>query len=317
MSDIEPWTERSDRPAAADGAARAARQRDLGLANVPDARFDALARKIIEATGASAAMVNLVGEDRQYFAGLAGRPPAGPGEPAFLGDPGREMDMEHGFCVNVVARRKALVLDDIYSYPRFAGNPVVDELGVRSYLGAPLIDDDGTVLGTVCAIDPAPRSAEDQTSWGTHGLSVIKSVASEVVAEIRNRQKVGLVTADAPGSVLVVEAADLAILHVNAAHEQLFGALDALGADARRTYPGLEAVGILAAIDHVIRTGATAATAPVPVGDDGRSILFAVVPARLPGHDAALLTLGMVDADAPTCVAAAEHLAATLSGLSD
>ncbi len=31
---------------------------------------------------------------------------------------------------------------------RFAGNPVVDGIGIRSYLGAPLIDRNGTALGT-------------------------------------------------------------------------------------------------------------------------------------------------------------------------
>jgi hypothetical protein len=69
-----------------DGAEhRVARQRELGLSNVPDARFDALARKIVESTGALAAMVNFVGDQRQYFAGLAVNADAAPGDPALLG----------------------------------------------------------------------------------------------------------------------------------------------------------------------------------------------------------------------------------------
>lgn len=51
--------------------------------------------------------------------------------------PGRHMAREYGFCPHVVVRRKALVLEDVRDYPRFAGNPVVDEYGIRSYLGAP------------------------------------------------------------------------------------------------------------------------------------------------------------------------------------
>jgi GAF domain-containing protein len=57
-----------------------------------------------------------------------------------------------------VVRRKALVLDDVCDYPRFAGNPVVDKIGIRSYLGAPLLDDrTGTALGTVCVVATEPR----------------------------------------------------------------------------------------------------------------------------------------------------------------
>jgi GAF domain-containing protein len=266
-------------PSEADAAraaavARSVRHRDLSLAKVADSRFDELARKIVESTGATAAMVNLVGQDGQYFAGLHGKAPSSPGEPAFLGDPGREMDLDHGFCVSVVARRKALVLDDIYAYPRFAGNPVVDELGVRSYLGAPLIDDEGNVLGTVCAIDPAPRSAQDNTSWGQHGLQVIKAAADEVVAEIRSRQQIGKVTAAAQGSVMLAALPGLEVLHVNTAHEQLFGGVPELGGPAHESFPGLANVGVLAAVQHLQRTGEAAATAPVPLAEEGHTVLF-------------------------------------------
>ncbi|GAA3308660.1 hypothetical protein GCM10020295_71320 [Streptomyces cinereospinus] len=69
---------------------------------------------------------------------------------------GRFLPRDHGFCPHVVARRKALVLDDVRDYPRFAGNPVVDEYGVHSYLGAPLVDTTAMVLGTVCVADVSP-----------------------------------------------------------------------------------------------------------------------------------------------------------------
>jgi hypothetical protein len=315
MSDFETPAERPLGPAATDAEARAARQRELGLASVADARFDALARKVVEATGASAAMVNLIGGGRQYFIGLHANADTAPGAPAFLGDPGREMDLEHGFCVHVVARRKALVLDDIYAYPRFAGNPVVDELGVRSYLGAPLIDDEGNVLGTVCAIDPAVRSNEDNTAWGHRGLEAIKGVADEVVAEIKSRQRISLLTAAAPGPVLIVATPGLEVVHVNPAHEQFFGGVPELGI-AAAALPGLEGVGLLSAIEHVARTGEAAVTAPVRLAaDDERTALFAAVPARMPGHAGAVLALGMLDVGAAKCVAAAAEIAGQIAGV--
>jgi GAF domain-containing protein len=81
-----------------------------------------------------------------------------------------------------VVRRKALVLDDVCDYPRFAGNPVVDEIGIRSYLGAPLIDRTGTALGTICVVDIEPRP------WGRAGLATIKALAADLVARIHQRE---------------------------------------------------------------------------------------------------------------------------------
>lgn len=298
-----------DGPPLDDAEQRVVRQRELGLANMPDARFDELARKIVESTGALAAMVNLVGDQRQYFAGLAVKQDLGPGDPTLLGDPGREMDLDHGFCPHVVTRRKALVLDDIFAYPRFAGNPVVDELGVRSYLGAPIIDDDGTVLGTVCAVDPSP------TGWGHHGLEVIKGVAGEVIAEIRARQLVDSTISAAPGAVMIVSSPGLEVLYANAAHEQLFGAARQLGDPAGTTFPDLGPVGLLAALEQLQRTGEPCVTAPVRLAEDGRSVLFTVVPTRVSGHPQALLSLGMIDTEAAHCAGVARDLAANVAKL--
>lgn len=315
MTEYELPAHRLGGPPDGDAAARAERLRGLDMAQVSDLKFDALARKITEKTGAAAAMVNFIGQERQYFAGLHARAPQAPGEPQFVGDPGREMDMEHGFCVHVAARRKALVLDDIYAYPRFAGNPVVDEIGVRSYLGAPLIDDDGQVIGTVCAIDPAPRSAGENTSWGQQGLALIKSVADEVVAEIRTRQRVGAVTAAAAGTVMIVAAPGLEVLQANAAHEQLFGPIRALGTPAPEAFPDLARVGVLTALAQAGPTGEPVVTAPVPLADQTHTVLFAVVPVSMPGQSSARLILGMADTPAAECVATAQTLSTEIGGL--
>lgn len=93
---------------------------------------------------------------------------------------------DHGFCPHVVVRHKALVLEDVRDYPRFAGNPVVDEYGIRSYLGAPLIDSSGMALGTVCAADTAPRA------WGRPGLETIKALAAELVVRLERGTGDGL-----------------------------------------------------------------------------------------------------------------------------
>ncbi|MCX4966064.1 GAF domain-containing protein [Streptomyces sp. NBC_00654] len=176
-------------PVDRDGLVRAERLRALGLGERADTSFesfDAFADKVAEVTATPFSMVNFIDENRQFFAGL--HTPAGNRRGTDLGAAAagsgrsaRYMARDHGYCPHVLVRRKALVLDDVCDYPRFAGNPVVDEIGIRSYLGAPLIDRTGIALGTVCAVDTVPRP------WGRAGLATIKSLAQEIVVQIDRR----------------------------------------------------------------------------------------------------------------------------------
>ncbi|MFD5117220.1 GAF domain-containing protein [Streptomyces sp. NPDC058391] len=162
---------------------RIARHAALGLGqpgHAPHHAFDQFAAEL--AHGAARltsshsvpyAMVNLVGS-AQHFIGLH-NPVPDPQAPPGSGLPpvGREMPRDMGFCPHVVGRQKALVLADVRAYPRYAGNPVVDQFGILTYLGAPLIDSTGTVIGTVCVVGPEPRL------WGQEGLHYIKQRAVE------------------------------------------------------------------------------------------------------------------------------------------
>ncbi|MFF1464039.1 GAF domain-containing protein [Streptomyces sp. NPDC058330] len=175
-------------PADRDASVRGARLRSLGLGRRPDASFDsfdAFADRVAAVTSSPFSMVNFIDEERQFFAGLHTPPGAGGGHGpggAAAGSHFRHLARDHGYCPHVLARRKALVLDDVCDYPRFAGNPVVDGIGIRSYLGAPLIDGTGVALGTVCAVDTVPRA------WGREGLHTIKLLAGELVGHIGGRE---------------------------------------------------------------------------------------------------------------------------------
>lgn len=123
----------------------------LGLSTAPSEDFDEMARDMAEKAGFLYGFVNLFLEE-QTFVGLH-QPPADSGYVIV----GRTMSHDHGWCPEVVARKKALPLHDVHASPRFSGNHVVDAVGIRSYFGAPLIHESGTVLGTVCVIDPEKR----------------------------------------------------------------------------------------------------------------------------------------------------------------
>ncbi|WP_329030061.1 GAF domain-containing protein [Streptomyces sp. NBC_01423] len=177
-------------PVDSEAPARTRRLRGLGLGERDDAsfdNFDAFADRVAEVTDVPFSMVNFIDGNRQFYAGL--HTPAGTRRGSDLGataagsgSSGRYVALDHGYCPHVVVRRKALVLEDVCDYPRFAGNPVVDDIGIRSYLGAPLIDRTGIALGAVCAVDTVPRP------WGRAGLDTIKSLAQELVGHLHRRE---------------------------------------------------------------------------------------------------------------------------------
>lgn len=164
-------------PVDREAPARAVRLRELGLGERTDAELDAFARRVADVLGAPYTGVNFIGEERQFFAGLHHAAEAPPSR-----YPARVLPRDHGYCPHVVVRRRGLVLEDVRDFARFAGNAVVDESGVRSYVGAPLTDRRGIVLGTVCAVDVAPRR------WGMEGLATVKGLAAELVALLHERE---------------------------------------------------------------------------------------------------------------------------------
>ncbi|MFI1700374.1 GAF domain-containing protein [Streptomyces bobili] len=149
--------------------------RAFGLTG-PEPELDAFAAQLAQEAGVPYAMVNIFGAQQQFF-GLHT-----PGEDSELPTVGRAMPLDHGFCPEVVARKKALVLPDVFSSPRFAGNRVVDEIGIRTYAGVPLLHGD-TVLGTLCFVGPVERSL----STGRDSLALIKRRGSDVMEFLYRR----------------------------------------------------------------------------------------------------------------------------------
>src|SRR4030095_13626495 len=70
---------------------------------------------------------------------------------------------------------------------RFRNNPlVVSEPKVRFYAGAPLIDEEGYALGTICVLDRLPREfAPDQQA-------ALKAVSRLVLAQLEFRRNLML-----------------------------------------------------------------------------------------------------------------------------
>ncbi|WP_285572433.1 GAF domain-containing protein [Streptomyces sp. RTGN2] len=145
----------------------------LGVPAAANEELDELARDMAERAGFRYGFVNLFLEE-QTFVGLH-QPPADSGYVIV----GRTMRLDHGWCPDVMVRKKALPLHDVHASPRFSGNPVVDAVGIRSYFGTPLIHDSGVVLGTVCVIDPEKRSLSQARE--------IRDITINTGAQVMNR----------------------------------------------------------------------------------------------------------------------------------
>lgn len=129
-------------------------------------RFDRIARITGALLDAPIAMVNLVGEDRQW-----GK--------ACIGLPTSDMPRGQSFCQHAILRDEPLIVSDTRTDPRFAGLPLVTgEHAVRSYLGHPVHDLGGYRVGTLCVIDRRPRE------WTVRELEVLADLANWVDVEI-------------------------------------------------------------------------------------------------------------------------------------
>ena len=107
--------------------------------------FDDIAALASAICEAPIAVVNLVGDGRQFFKAEVG-----------LGV--RETPLESSFCAKALLEQDILVISDATTDPRFDCNPLVTgEPHIRFYAGVLLKTDDGFPIGTLCILDFAPR----------------------------------------------------------------------------------------------------------------------------------------------------------------
>lgn len=151
-----------------------ARERALhatGLTACPDNGMDRFARLVASVLDVPVALVSLVEADRQVFPGLIG-----------LGEPwasSRTTPLSHSLCQSVVRSGLPLVLHDTEADQKWCAHPAVTDLKVAAYAGMPLTDDDGNVLGSLCAIDTSPRQ------WTDAQLQDLVDLAAACSAELQ------------------------------------------------------------------------------------------------------------------------------------
>lgn len=74
--------------------------------------------------------------------------------------PGRVFPWHDTVCARMVEGGGPRVVPDVARVPDYAAAPIVRQLPIGAYVGAPLTMPDGSLFGTLCAIDPTPQPAE-------------------------------------------------------------------------------------------------------------------------------------------------------------
>ena len=192
MSTDLPSTSRAQPPVAS-GARLSAALHDDGrvaaldaeglLDGAPEPVFDRFARLAARVADAPTALVSVVGDERQVFAGLCG-----------LGQPwadARQTPLSHSFCQHVVANAAPLVVEDARRDPVLSANLAIPDLDVVAYAGFPVVSPAGHVLGSLCAIDSVPRV------WQPAQLEALADIALLVGNELERRDLVRRLAIDA------------------------------------------------------------------------------------------------------------------------
>ena len=73
-------------------------------------------------------------------------------------EPGDELPLDTTLCHEVVGADAEILIDDVESDPHYAMHPCPARYGFRSYVSVPIRLADGTLFGTLCALDPIPST---------------------------------------------------------------------------------------------------------------------------------------------------------------
>ena len=182
MANAATFTVGSPQPGSVhDAAARRARRND----ETDRAVFDRLTQLVATLLDVQVSLLLIADEDQLLFASHNG--------PA---DPWAELErlpISQAYCQHALRSRAAFVVEDSRANPLVCDLIPTTELGVVAYLGVPLLTSAGEPIGSLCAIDVAPRS------WSENDIRVVEDLAATVMAYIEARPREPATTARAGG----------------------------------------------------------------------------------------------------------------------
>ena len=139
----------------------------------PEETFDRMTRLAAKLTGAPVTFMSLLDADRDFYKSSFGL-----SEPLNIT---RQLS-ERTFCHYPLVSKEALVLQDVTQLPVFRDVPTVQALGIKAYVGIPLITQEGAVLGSFCAVDFQPKQ------WTDTDIEVLAELAHSAMREMSLRK---------------------------------------------------------------------------------------------------------------------------------
>lgn len=141
------------------------------LDTLPESQFDEITQLAALVCGTPIATITLIDKDRQWFLSK-------------VGVTATETERSISFCAHAIRRDALFVIPDTLHAHGFSNNPLVTgHPFLRFYAGAPLIADDGCMLGTLAVMDTMPRSLTGQQQ------NALMMLSREIVARIRSRRQ--------------------------------------------------------------------------------------------------------------------------------
>jgi diguanylate cyclase (GGDEF)-like protein len=137
-------------------------------------RFDRVTRMAKRMFGVSISLVSLVDEDRQWFKSKQGLEAT-------------ETPRDISFCGHAINGDGLFIIPDASVDLRFSDNPLVtDSPNIRFYAGYPLKIREGLNIGTLCLIDQAPKTMdeEDQQLFKDLGAMIEQEIKSIQLATL-------------------------------------------------------------------------------------------------------------------------------------
>ncbi|HKM81405.1 MAG TPA: GAF domain-containing protein [Candidatus Acidoferrum sp.] len=139
----------------------------------PEQTFDDLVVLAAYVCKTPIAMLSLVDDHRQWFKSK-------------VGVEIRETPRESSICAHAIQQQDLFIVPDTRNDARFRENPMVlGEPHIRFYAGAPLINEDGFALGTLCVIDREPRELDETQKEALKSLSRLSLGQMELRQNLR------------------------------------------------------------------------------------------------------------------------------------
>lgn len=102
---------------------------------------------------------------------------------------GRVFQWADSFCFHMIAGKGPKIAPRSEDIPLYATAPINQQVNIKSYIGQPLIHEDGSLFGTLCAIDPQIKS--DAIVQEVELVELFGNLLSNILqAELRQNEQI-------------------------------------------------------------------------------------------------------------------------------